>query len=361
MNSAWRIACVAIASAAVTAPRAEAESGVATVSKSGGKQPHAAVAPDGRAYVVWASGSAIECAVAPKVGDAFGDPVKVGDVGGLMAGMRRGPRVAATAKAAVATGIGKDGSLVAFRSEDGGATWTGPVTINGASGAAREGMSDLAAGAKGTFHAVWLDDREGKKQVWAAVSADDGKSWTETKVYQSPSGAVCECCSPSAAADGQGRVYAMFRNSLDGFRDMYMAVSPDGGKSWGKAMKLGTGSWKLNACPMAGGAVAAADGKPMSVWVRETGVYMSGPGGGEQSMGKGFAPWVAQGPDGTYAVWQSSREGGKVFLMRPRAGAAPLGPSGSYPVVGGDPKGGVVAAWEADGQIVAAPLRKAGK
>jgi hypothetical protein len=339
---------------------ASAESGAVSLAK-GGKQPHAAVGPDGCAVVVWAAGDSVMAAVAPKAGDPFGAPVKVADCGGLMAGMRRGPRVAAAAGTIVATAIGKsDGNLKAWASSDGGATWSGPATVNGSGGAAKEGMSDLAAGPKGTFHAVWLDLRDGETQIWAAASADGGKTWTEAKVYKSPSGSVCECCNPSIGVDPQGKVYVLFRNSLEGNRDMYLVSSPDGGKTWGKAMKLGLQSWKLGQCPMLGGAVAAAGGKPSAIWARDNNLFLSGATGGEQPLGNGRFPWATAGPGGVFAVWQKGRDESPLFLMRARGGTAPLG-QGAYAVVGGDPKAGVVAAWEADGGIVAMTVAKAGK
>lgn len=340
-----------------------ADTGAAPVSgNGGGKQPHAAVAPDGRAHVVWASGDAIYCATAPKVGDKFGDPVKAGDVGGLMAGMRRGPRVAATADAVVAAGIGKSGGdLAAFRSEDGGKTWAGPVSVNGAGGAAREGMADLCASPKGAFHAAWLDLRAGKTQIWAAASSDHGATWKETKVYESPSGSVCECCNPAVSADGSGKVYVLFRNSIDGSRDMFMAASPDGGKTWGKAGKVGNQTWKLAQCPMSGGSVASASGKPMAIWTKDAGLFLSPGGTGEQPLGNGRFPWIAAGPGGSFAVWQKGRDESQLFVMRPKGGAVPLADRGAYAVVAGDPKAGAIAAWEADGGIVAVALAKGGK
>ena len=96
------------------------------------------------------------------------------------------------------------------------------------------------------------------------------------RVYQSPDGHICECCQPVAAVDAQGRVAVMWRNWLGGTRDLYLTTSADGGKTFAAAQKLGTGTWKLNGCPMDGGAVAFNPlGKPLAVWRRKKAVAHS--------------------------------------------------------------------------------------
>ena len=73
-------------------------------------------------------------------------------------------------------------------------------------------------------------------------------------IYSSPDTTVCECCKPSVAMKGN-KVYVMFRNWLNGNRDLHIIQSNDGGINFGKAQKLGEGSWKLKGCPMDGGGV----------------------------------------------------------------------------------------------------------
>lgn len=48
----------------------------------------------------------------------------------------------------------------------------------------------------------------------------------------------------------------MWRNSLDGNRDMYLAKSRDGGEAFGSPRRLGADNWQLAACPMDVGALA---------------------------------------------------------------------------------------------------------
>ncbi len=316
------------------------------------KQPQAAVGPDGRAYVVWAEEDAVRLAAAPKVGEAFGEPVTVGEVGRLMSGMRRGPRVAANGKTVVVTAIGmRTGNLVAWRSEDGGKVWTGPATVNGKPEAAREGLQDLAADRRGRFCAVWLDLREPGTQIWGARSEDEGRTWSERRIYRSPSGTVCECCPPSLAASGNP--WVLFRNDVDGNRDMYLTPDPwERGEGAGLPRRLGAESWKLGSCPMAGGAVTEASaGRPTAVWHRDGVLYLTPGTGGEQRLGRGFAAAIAAGPGGAFVVWHQEKNGGGVRLLRPGGKPERLAEDGAWPVVAGDPKAGVIAAWEEGGAI----------
>src|SRR4029434_6883546 len=104
-----------------------------------------------------------------------------------------------------------------------------------------------------------------------------GATWSENSlVYKSPDRSVCECCHPSVIYDDQGRLHVMWRNSLGGNRDMFWASSDDNGKSFKPAVKLGVGSWKLDACPMDGGAMAVArDGKLAAAWRRDKEVFLT--------------------------------------------------------------------------------------
>jgi hypothetical protein len=267
-----------------------------------------------------------------------------------MCGMRRGPRIAATEKAVVVTAISAaTGDLSAWRSADEGATWQGPVRVNGVEKAAREGLHGLAAGAKGELAVAWLDDRKGGKEVWAATSTDGGATWKEGLVYASPDGHVCECCHPSVAFNAKGELAVMWRNWLDGSRDFWFASSKDLGKKWSKAEKLGGGTWRFNQCPMDGGALAGRpEGGFVSIWRRDKEVFVTLGKPAEQLLGPGKQGWIATGPGGVYAVWL---DGSDLLALSPQAKRATRIAGGATdPCVAGplDAKGPVVAVWQAD-------------
>ncbi len=258
------------------------------------RQPQAAVAEDGDVYVAFGAGQTVYCAALQDHGHGFGEPVQVAAVPQLMLGHRRGPRIAAGKEDVVISAIGKDGELLSWRSK-GGRSWQGPVTINDVPASAREGLHALAAGPGGKFYCVWNDLRNGKIEVYGAGSTDGGKTWSENRrVYRSPEGPICPCCHPSVTFDSQGNLYVMWRNSLGGNRDLYLSTSKDGGRTFSEASRLGRGHWRLDHCPMDGGAVAAVKpGEVATVWRRQKEVFATLPGHPEVKLGAGEQPWVA--------------------------------------------------------------------
>lgn len=320
------------------------------------RQPQAAVDERGIVYIAYGAGNAIYCSVSVDGGWHYGQPVKVGEVGALSLGMRRGPRVAVNAGGVVITAVGgevgrgRDGDILAWRSQDQGATWEGPARVNDVQAAAREGLHAMAAGPDGQIYCLWLDLRHKKTEIFGSASTDGGATWSRNQlVYRSPSGSVCECCHPFVAFDRQGRLYAMWRNSIGGNRDLYVSVSNDGGRRYGSARKLGRGAWKLDACPMDGGALALTpSGQPLTVWRRDRQVFRAELDGDEQLVDAGEQPWVAAGRSGAYLVWLSRRPG-DLWLSSPREGKPiKLAAAAIDPVVAAslEGRGPVVVVWE---------------
>lgn len=249
-------------------------------------------------------------------------------------------------------GRGADGDVIAWRSVDGGKNWSTGKAINDVSAAAREGLHTMAAGGKGTLFAAWLDLRGKGTRLYGSTSPDGGATWSSnTLVYESPSGSVCECCHPTAAVDAQGRIFVMFRNSIDGNRDMYLVSSDDGGKTFGPAVKLGAGTWKLNACPMDGGALqVGADGQPLTIWRREGEVFLSTGPNMEQRIGAGRHPILVTTPRGPALAWT---EGMQLKVLAPgQKDATMIASDAAYPSMVALSGGAVVLAWEQGGAIV---------
>ena len=84
----------------------------------------------------------------------------------------------------------------------------------------------------------------------------------------------------------------MFRKSVDGNRDMYVAKSDLPGR-FASAAKVGTESWLLNACPMDGGGIGFGTTGLMAVWRRDTSVYLTTPQAPERRLGPGRDPAIA--------------------------------------------------------------------
>jgi hypothetical protein len=192
--------------------------------------------------------------------------------------------------------------------------------------------------------------------LYGTVSKDGGATWSANRlIYDSPAGHICECCHPSAAVAPDGTLSAMWRNWLGGSRDMYLAVSRDGGGTF-QTSKLGHGTWPLNACPMDGGGLALdQNGAPLTVWRRADTVYVAAAGKPEVALGKGKDASIAVTGDGKmYAAWS---QGPAIVAKLPdRNEPVTLATEGSYVHLAGD--GPVYAAWEAGGTIVIEKLTK---
>jgi hypothetical protein len=317
------------------------------------RQPQVAVGDDGTIYVAFGAGEAVYCSASIDGGKSYSEPVRVGEVDRLALGMRRGPRIAVSQDAVVIAAVSHEvGTVLSWRSADKGRSWEGPTSISDASpGTANEGLHALAAAPNGDLYCVWLDHRlDRKNQIFGAGSSDGGKTWTENRlIYKSPSGNVCECCHPSVTFDAGGKLYVMWRNALSGFRDMYVSTSSDRGKTFSDASKVGFGSWKLDACPMDGGSIAADDSGFTTVWRRERQVFRSDSEGEELLLASGEQPWVATGSEGAWIVWLSQR-GGDLWLASPgKSPPVKLAGGASDPMIAASASGEspVVAVWEA--------------
>lgn len=320
------------------------------------QQPQLAIDAKGVVHVAYGTNDDIWYARSDDGGKTFASPVNLDTVRVLSLGMRRGPRIAVSGNAVCISviggkqGKGKDGDVLLYRSTDKGNSWEEPVIVNDAPDSAREGLHSMAASPKGELACVWLDLRNKKTEVFASTSNDAGKSWSKNVlVYRSPSGSVCECCHPSVAYAPDGVLHVMWRNSVAGKRDMYHCVSRDRGQSFGKAQKLGAGSWPIDHCPMDGGSLALlADGKLVTAWRRNKTVYLNlGGNTKEVELGAGEQPWIAATSEGPVAVWLAKR--GAALLMRQgSANAVQLAKAAGDPVVatGGPNNDVVVVAWE---------------
>ncbi len=323
-----------------------------------GVQPHLASAGD-RVYLTFGQDNVISVVGSADGGVTFASPVRITVPGRVSLGMHRGPRIAATDKSvlvaviAAAKGGGADGDLLLYRSADNGASWASPVVINDVPASAREGLHALTATPAGLVVLSWLDLREKGTRIYTAVSRDHGVTWSADRLaYASPSGSVCECCHPSVAIDAGGSIAVMFRNTLNGNRDLYIARSSDG-VSYRPAQKSGTGSWKLDACPMDGGGVVFRQADVVSVWRREDGVYLNTLGTPELRIGAGRDPAISLAGQHLDVAWNSPAG----IMLRREGGAPTLIGAGRFPAIAALARRTVVA-WEQAGTVTVVTVQR---
>lgn len=296
----------------------------------GAKQPQVDITADGAVCVAFGRETNVFFVRSNDGGKRFEEPVLVGGLSKLALGMRRGPRIAATPQGFVISAISHaDGNLAAWHSGDGGKSWVPAARVNSVESSAREGLHAMAGDGAGNVYLAWLDLRNGKTELWMAGSADGGKSWGENRpIYKSPSGSICECCHPSLAVDGQGRLWAMWRNSINGARDMFMSSSADGGRTFSEAGKLGMLSWTLKACPMDGGQIVLAEDElPQTVWRRDKAIVKTDITGDKILSLRGVQPVGAMANGTAYWLWQDGRE---LILKRGAAGTTVLDTGGAF-------------------------------
>ena len=166
--------------------------------------------------LAYGSGGGIYVSSSTNEGKTFSKPVRVAEVPILPLSRHRGPRVVISKGTIVVTavtgnvpatgphahGLPSDGDLFAWRSTDGGKTWSERGRVNDVPAAAREGLHTLAADGQGKLFAAWLDLRQQGTRLYGAWSEDSGATWgTSVQLYESPDGTICQCCHPFAAFD----------------------------------------------------------------------------------------------------------------------------------------------------------------
>jgi hypothetical protein len=226
--------------------------------------------------------------------------------------------------------------------------------VNDADTTAKEGLIALSADGGENVFAAWLDLRGNERnKIYGAKSGDGGKTWSKNiMIYNSPDSSVCECCKPSVIVKGNN-VYVMFRNWLQGSRDLYLTQSGDGGNTFSPAQKLGNGSWKLNGCPMDGGSIAINnDGGIQTVWRREGKIFAAMPGMPEKEIGEGKGCTVEIVNNKNVYAWT---ENGEIAILKSNVQKQILG-KGNQPILKALNIDHVLCIWEAEKEIHASVI-----
>ena len=137
--------------------------------------------------------------------------------------------------------------------------------------AALDGDSSLAADGQGRVYAIWhaipadgSAQGEAGRAVWLARSDDDGATFAEeTNILPEPTGA-CGCCGLTASASADGSVAILYRVAIEStHRGERLLLSRDRGATF-TATQLD--EWNLRMCPMSTGALLPARGGFLGAW-----------------------------------------------------------------------------------------------
>lgn len=267
-----------------------------------------------------------------------------------------------------------DYAVRVVRSEDGGESWTDPVTPHDDRSPTEHGFVSTIPTSDGMGF-VWLDgrryaDAEGRPATQEMTLqyrhlGSDGALHDETLL----DGRVCDCCQTSSAVTDLGAVTVYRDRSPDEIRDIYITRHVDG--AWSEGEAVHDDGWEIAGCPVNGPAVAANGMDVAVAWFTGAGdvprVKLAWSGDGGATFGDpvvvddgnpaGRVDLLFTEDDGVVVTWLE-RTGGDAAEVRIRrvgkdSGASVsvslVGSSGArasgFPRVVGAPDGGVILAW----------------
>jgi hypothetical protein len=371
----------------------------AALSVDGRSNAHVSLASDGRrlaaAWVASTDGAAdVYAALSEDGGRRFGPPVRVNDSAGDASGNgEQPPRVMLTDRGLAVVWVSKRNGVSGIRSarsNDGGRTFSASRTISPEGVTGARGWESAAIDDTGVVHAAWLDGRNAQPSPSASGPATAGQArpapgqthahgdmrqdivhamWRDGEdIVESPvADNVCFCCKTGVATRGRD-VFVVWRHLFPGgVRDIAIARSSDGGRTFPAPVRVSADEWKIDACPDDGPSIAIAgdgaihvawptllqDGGPPHMAIfeavsRDNGATFSPRARVDGSATGASHPRVAVSRDGARAiVWdEPSAAGRRVMVRMARTdAAAPLaeGGSASYPAIAALDEGFVVA------------------
>jgi hypothetical protein len=179
-----------------------------------------------------------------------------------------------TAKSASST------RLVSARSTDGGKSFGPAAPVPGSDASGNRGWESAAVTATGDVVAVWVDHRDaptrtpdatgtghqhgathprspGERLARAQLSQIFFASLNQPGSARAIARGVCYCCKTSVATSVDGTVVAAWRHVYPGsIRDIALATSSDGGRTFAPPVRVSEDNWVLDGCPENGPAIA---------------------------------------------------------------------------------------------------------
>lgn len=312
-----------------------------------GQMPNIAKDDKGIIHLVFGSGDSLLYSFSNSIGNSFSTPSLIAVIPQLAASHTRGPQITSSNGNLIIITCNDAGNIFSYHKQ-GTKSWEISGKVNDTDTTAKENFIALSANKQFAF-AIWLDVREnGKNKIYGSKSIDGGKTWQKNiMIYTSPDSTVCECCKPSILLV-DNIITVMFRNWVNGNRDMYIIQSTNGGNTFKTAQKLGNNSWKINGCPMDGGAFAInKSGKINTVWRREDKIFTALPGMPEKQIGEGKACTIETINDKNIYAWKEKND---IIILRPDGIKIVTG-KGNTPILKALDDKNILCIWESDHQI----------
>ncbi len=309
----------------------------------GASNANAAIAAHANHVVVtWAArtpaGTDAYAAMSRDGGVSFEAPVRVNDTpGDARVSGEQAPRVGLGQGVHVLWG-GRSGAAPVMRSataRPGESRFRPAALVHGEGLTGLRGWGSLAVTPRGTLHVAWLDGRANaalsqtpatgaarratRQDLYHAARDPDGK-WRETRVASD----VCFCCKTAIAAGEDGSVYVAWRHVYPpNVRDVAVARSGDGGRTFGPPVRVSADGWALDGCPDDGPSLALD---------------------GRGALHIAWPTTVASGGKGVFYAF--STDGGRSFAPRLRVDEA--GGTAAHPQLAAR-DGRLLIAWEERG------------
>ena len=166
------------------------------------------------------------------------------------------------------------------RSGDQGEHWGPPITVNDDGLAAEHGFAALWPQGKDQLGIVWLDGREQAAAAAGSMPMHHGQGATQVrsnvfdpKLERATDSVLdfrsCDCCQTTVAMTARGPLLVWRDRDGNEVRDI-VATRFDSGQ-WSDVQAVHRDGWRIEACPVAGPAVAALGEDVIVVWYTEAG------------------------------------------------------------------------------------------
>jgi len=184
-----------------------------------------------------------------------------------------------------------------FSHADSDALFSSTATLNTDGKAVNHAFSTITTGPDGKVYAAWIDGRnrtdfeDDRQQMFMAISEDGGRSYGENHLIAS---GVCPCCRPNIAFLDAGETLVVshrFVTKPENIRNHVVIRSTDGGKTFTDPVLISDDGWVSSGCPHAGASITADNRDTIhSVWWtggrtdEEAGIYYTSSKDGGQSF-----------------------------------------------------------------------------